>query len=125
MSETPIKDAVKQTGSNVWQFVKHYTYGLFAKSFNGGISAMDAFIGLSVGAAVTTDITKPNWQAALAVFAVSFLRSGLTYFRDHPLPEKLPVVETITETTTRSTTPPHEESPATPPVAPTPVLRAS
>src|SRR6266700_617427 len=88
-----------QARKTIWSFIKHYVYGLFAKSFNGGISAMDAFIGLSVGAAVTSDITKPNWQAAAAVFVVSFARSGLMYFKDNPLPAKLPDV-TIETTTT-------------------------
>lgn len=71
-------------------FLAHYLFGLFSKSFTGGIVAVDAFIGLAVGSAATTDIAKPNWQAAAAVFGVSFVRSALAYFRDNPLPTELP-----------------------------------
>lgn len=51
---------------------------------------MDAVIGLAVGAAASTEIAKPNWKAALAVFGVSFARSCIMYFKDNPLPERLP-----------------------------------
>lgn len=85
-----IGESTKRASKSVWRCIVHYIYGMFATSFNSSITAMDAVIGLSVGAAATPDIMKPNWKAAVAVFGVCFLRSCLMYFKDHKLPEKLP-----------------------------------
>lgn len=85
-----ISEGTKRAGRSAWRCVVHYIYGMFATSFNSSITAMDAVIGLSVGAAASSEIAKPNWKAAVAVFGVCFFRSCLMYFRDHQLPEKLP-----------------------------------
>jgi hypothetical protein len=82
--------ATKKITVTIWRYCAYYFYGMFAKSFNCGITAVDAVIGLAVGAAVSTDVTKPNWKAAASVFGVTFIRSCFMYFRDHPIPEKLP-----------------------------------
>lgn len=74
----------------IWRYVAHYVYGMFAKSFNSGITAVDAAIGLAVGAAVTSEVSKPTFLAVLSIFGTTFGRSCLMYFRDHPIPEKLP-----------------------------------
>lgn len=89
----------------IWTYVKHYCYGLFAKSFNGGISAVDAGIGLAVGSVVSNTVQVPNWQMLASVFLVSFGRSALMYFRDHPIPEKLPDTTTTETVTVHTTTP--------------------
>lgn len=86
MNFEPAKKRVR----TIWHIIGHYTYGMFATSFNSSITAIDAVIGLSVGAATSDSVTKPNWQAALAVFGTSFVRSCFLYFKSHPLPEKLP-----------------------------------
>lgn len=80
----------QRMGRTIWRWLAHYFYGMFAKSFNSGMVAIDSVVGLAVGAAATTDIAKPNWQAAVAVFGVTFARSCLAYFKDNPIPEKLP-----------------------------------
>ncbi len=66
---------------------------------------MDTFIGLAVGAQITPMIPKPTWEAAVSVFLVCFARSSLMWFRDHPIPEKIPdttSVETVITTKTES-----------------------
>lgn len=63
---------------------------MFSKSFNSGITAVDAAIGLAVGASITNDVSKPTFVAVLCIFGTTFGRSCLMYFKDHPLPEKLP-----------------------------------
>lgn len=83
-------EGTKNVARSIKRWLAWYFFGMFAKSFNSGITAMDAVIGLAVGAAATTEITKPNWQAALAVFGVTFARSCLMWMKDHPIPEKLP-----------------------------------
>lgn len=75
-----------KASSKIWRFVKHYLYGMFAKSFNGATSAMDGFLGLAGGAALTEQITKPNWQAGAAIFGAAFLRNAIQWCKDNPLP---------------------------------------
>ena len=72
------------------RFFKHYVYGLIAKQWNSAFTALDAFVGLAVGAAVSTSIHAIDWRGALAVFATNWLRAGLQYIRDNPLPPELP-----------------------------------
>lgn len=83
-------DSTKRVSRSIWRWIMHYIYGMFSKSFNSAIIAMDAVIGLAVGAAASADVAKPNWKVAVSVFGVTFLRSCLMYFRDNPLPERLP-----------------------------------
>lgn len=83
-------EPIKRIGRNLWRCVLHYLYGMFARQWNSSISAADAFVGLAVGSAVSPSISAINWQGALAVFATTWFRSTLQYFRDNPLPEKLP-----------------------------------
>ena len=70
--------------------IAHYFFGLFAKSFNGATVALDGFLGIAAGAAVSDSVTKPNWQVAAAIFGTAFIRNALAYFKEHPVPEKLP-----------------------------------
>lgn len=87
---TPIPMPFHKARKTIWRWAKHYFYGMFVKSFTSAITAVDSVIGTAVGAAVTTDISKPNWQLALAVFGTTFLRSCFAYFKDNPLPAQLP-----------------------------------
>ena len=89
-TEQAFSPGTRKATKTIGRWLAHYFYGMFAKSFNSGITAMDAVIGLAVGAIVSVDVPKPNWQAAVAVFGVVFLRSCVMYFKDHPIPEKLP-----------------------------------
>ncbi len=68
------------------RYALHYAFGLFATAWNGGVGAIDAFLGIAAGAAVSPSISEPNWRMALAVFATAFLRNALLYFQQHPLP---------------------------------------
>lgn len=68
------------------RYIAHYLFGLFATAWNGGIGAIDAFLGIAAGAAVTSSISEPNWRVALAVFATASIRNALLYFQQHPLP---------------------------------------
>lgn len=68
------------------RYLLHYFYGLFTKSWQNSISAVDAFTGLAAGAAVSTEIHAINWKGAVAVFAVTWVRSCLQYFKENPFP---------------------------------------
>ena len=81
---------VKIAWANIRRWIAHYFFGLFAKSFNGATVALDGFLGLAAGAAVSESVVKPNWQVAAAIFATAFVRNALLYFKEHPIPEKLP-----------------------------------
>lgn len=71
--------------------MKHYAYGCTAKSWNGAIAAVYAFIGQAVGAGVDpAHFAIPSWRTAAYTFAVVFAIQVIGYFKDHPLPEKLP-----------------------------------
>lgn len=83
-------EPIKRVSRHIWRYVLHYLYGLFARSWNSSIGAVDAFIGLAVGAAVSTEIHAIDWRGALAVFCTTWLRAALLYFKDHPIPEQLP-----------------------------------
>lgn len=83
-------EPMKKAGRTLKRWLAHYLYGLFARSWNSSITSVDAFIGLAVGAAVTAQVQAIDWKGTLAVFATSWARSALMYFKDHPLPEQLP-----------------------------------
>lgn len=78
--------------ANVKRYLKHYFYGLFAKSLNGAFSAADAAVGLAAGAMVESSIDFPTWKGVLAIFITSFFRNALAYFKEHPFPEKIETV---------------------------------
>ncbi len=83
-------DSTKKCARSIGRWIAHYVYGMCAKSFNSGITAVDGAIGLAVGAAVSSEVSKPTFLAILAIFGTTFGRSCLMYLRDHPIPEKLP-----------------------------------
>jgi hypothetical protein len=76
--------------TTVWAWLKHYLYGCFAKSWNGAISGVYGFIGVSTGAALNPQVIQaPNWEMAAYIFGVSFTISALGYFKDNPLPPSI------------------------------------
>lgn len=79
--------------NQIQRYLRHYLYGLLAKMWNNSITAADDFIGLAVGAAISSSIHAIDWRGAAAVFATTAVRSALQYFRDNPLPPKLPETE--------------------------------
>lgn len=97
------------TAAQLWNGAKFYGFAMFTTSFNAGVKAMDAVIGLAVGNNVSPMIPAASWQIACSVFVVSFIRSMLKYVVDHPLPDKLPEDDsptpiTVTQTKTTQTT---------------------
>ncbi len=73
------------------RFLRHYFYGLFARSWNNAWSAVDAGLGLGAAAAVSDRIDLHTWGIGVAfIFGSTFIRSAVTYFAKNPLPEKLP-----------------------------------
>lgn len=80
----------KQAGRTIGRWAKHYFYGMFSKGFTSGITAVDGAIGLAVGAAISDNVEKPTAAALLSIFVTSFGRSCLMWFKDNPIPEKLP-----------------------------------
>jgi hypothetical protein len=77
--------------SSIWAAVKHYAWGCFAKSWNGAIAAVYAFIGQAVGAGLDpANFSIPSWRTAAYTFAVVFSIQVIGYFKDNPLPDKLP-----------------------------------
>jgi hypothetical protein len=83
-------EKVRRISQRVWRYIAHYLYGLFAKSWNSSVGAVDAFIGLAVGAAVTSQIQAIDWRGALAVFGTTWVRAALLYFKENPIPEQFP-----------------------------------
>lgn len=88
--EQAFSPGTRKACKTVKRYIAHYFYGMFAKSFNSGILAVDAAIGLAVGASVSPEVAKPTLLAILSIFGVSYGRSCLMWFKDHPIPEKLP-----------------------------------
>lgn len=82
-------EPLKASWRNLKRWLLHYFYGLFATSWNGSISAVDAFIGLAVGAAVSPDVHAMDWRGCLAVFGTTYVRQVFLYFKANPIPEKL------------------------------------
>lgn len=77
--------------SSIWSAVKHYAYGLFAKSWNGAIVSAWAFVGQATGAGLDpAHFNIPDWRTLAYTFAVVAGIQALGYFKDHPLPDKLP-----------------------------------
>lgn len=80
----------RQARRDVWRMAKHYAYGCFAKSWNGAIAAVYAFLGLATGASVDPEhFSPPSMRVLWFTFAVAFAINGIGYFKDNPLPEKL------------------------------------
>lgn len=77
--------------ATIKRWAAHYAYGLFAKSFNGAIAGVYGFLGLAGGSALDPEhVSAPSWRTALYIFGVSFVLSALGYFKDNPLPSRLP-----------------------------------
>lgn len=86
-----MNNGLKKTRHSVWIAIKHYAYGLFSKSFNGAIAAVYAFVGQAVGAGLDpAHFNIPDWRTIAYTFCVVFSISALGYFKDNPLPDKLP-----------------------------------
>lgn len=76
---------------SIWAAIKHYAYGCFAKSWNGAIAAVYAFIGQAVGAGLDpASFNVPGWKTVIYTFAVVFTIQVIGYFKDNPLPDHLP-----------------------------------
>jgi hypothetical protein len=61
--------------STLGRWLKHYLYGLFAKSWNGAIASVYGFIGVATGSALDPQaIQVPNWKMGAYIFAASFAR---------------------------------------------------
>jgi hypothetical protein len=74
----------------VWAYLKHYTYALFATSWNKSTKAVDAFLGIAVGAAFDPqNIQAPNWSMAAYIFGVVYFRSVAEYLAANPIPTSL------------------------------------
>lgn len=81
---------IEDARRSVWSYVKHYIYGCFARSWNGAIASVYAFLGLATGNAIDPEnFSAPNFHTMIYVFAVAFGINILQYFRDHPIPEKI------------------------------------
>ena len=82
--------STQQIRSNIWQFVKHYTFALFTKSWNSSVKSVDAFMGIAVGASLNPQqIQAPNWTMAAYIFGVVYARSVISYLAENPLPTSL------------------------------------
>lgn len=76
--------------SRIWQYLKHYSYGCFAYGFNSSTKAVDAFIGIAVGASINPeDVQAPNWQMALFVFGTVWARKTFEFLALNPIPSSL------------------------------------
>ncbi len=82
-------EPLKASWRNIKRWLLHYFYGLFATSWNGSISAVDAFMGLAVGAAVSPQVHAIDWRGCLAVFGTKYVQQAVAYFLKNPIPEKL------------------------------------
>jgi hypothetical protein len=74
----------------VWEYLKHYTYALCATSWNKSAKAVDAFLGVAVGASFNPqEIQAPNWTMAAYIFGVVYFRSVVEYLAANPFPTSL------------------------------------
>lgn len=82
--------SIADARSTVWQWAKHYLLGAFIKSWNSSITAVDAFVGVAVGASVDPQaIQSPNWKMVIYVFGVKYCLSIIKYFAENPIPTTL------------------------------------
>lgn len=68
---------------------RHYVLGMLSASWNGGIGAVAAILGID-GASVTgasPDAHVLNWHEMLSAFVGAFFISGIFWLKAHPLPE--------------------------------------
>ena len=69
------------------KYLKHYTWGLVASTFNGGITGIVALGVLEEQSKLPEGITA---HVLAHTFLVSCGMHALFYFQKHPLPEQLP-----------------------------------
>lgn len=75
--------------------IKHYALGLFASSWNGGISAVAGILGIDAVAMTGADAAITGNQAArvlnahemVAAFCGAFIIHAFMWLKAHPLPE--------------------------------------
>lgn len=88
--------------SGIWRWLKHFAYGLFAKSWNGAINGVYGFVGIATGSALNPEkVQAPNWEMAAYIFGTAFAISAIGYFKDNPFPERLPESQPPFNTTTK------------------------
>lgn len=70
------------------KFLKHYTAGFLAASWNGAIGAVAGILGID-GAAMTGagDVQVLSWHSMAAAFVGAFVIHGVFWLKAHPLPE--------------------------------------
>lgn len=96
LTPSPIQDRP------VLSAIKHYAYGCFAKSWNGATVAAWSFVTQAAGSGLYPQkIAPPTWEYAANTFLIVAVIQMLGYFKDHPLPDRLPETKapfpTITE----------------------------
>lgn len=70
----------------------HYFWGAWASGWNGAMSGMYGFIGISVGSSLdSANISPPSLHTLYWFFTVRFALDFLKYCKEHPLPESLSV----------------------------------
>lgn len=70
--------------------IKHYLFGLFASSWNGGIAAVAGILG--IGAASMSGIQGVhilNWKEMASAFAGAFVLHAVMWLKAHPIPTEI------------------------------------
>ncbi len=69
--------------------IRHYVYGLFAASWNGGISSVAAILGIDALAATGADQMTHilNWHEMVSAFIGALGVHAILWLKAHPLPE--------------------------------------
>jgi hypothetical protein len=86
-----MSEHMRKAGRTIWSYARHYAYGAFSKGWNGAWAAVYGFIGSSVGSAIDPQsIQAPNLRLLIYCFASAWAIGVAGYFKDHPLPDRLP-----------------------------------
>lgn len=82
-------------GNNVLRYLKHYLYGLFANSFNGGATALKGAAGIGIASGIeAANVHALNPHQLGAAFVGALAIHAIDYFATHPLPTQLSTSET-------------------------------
>lgn len=70
--------------------IRHYLFGLFASSWNGGIAAVAGILGIGAASmSGVADIHVLNWKEMGAAFGGAFVLHAIMWLKSHPIPTEI------------------------------------
>lgn len=71
--------------------IKHYLFGLFASSWNGGVAAVAGILGIgAVSMSGVADVHVLNWKEMASAFGGAFVLHAVMWLKAHPIPTEVP-----------------------------------